>query len=218
MKGFYTIFLCVFFLASCQTEEFTTVEGEEQAVSFLQDQVLKGLLKSVTSRDGSFDDIVDRSSCFSINFPYTILLNGSPHQVNTINDLYSINPTDEVTPIAPFSITFATYNQLNVDSLEDFQNLVQLCDIGNLFNDAIKCIDLVYPIEVSLYDSENRSFDTLVFNHDKESFLSIDAFSENTLASINFPIEVILHDLSVFQIESNEGLKNVILQEIPLCD
>lgn len=217
MKNLLLILLVLVFCAGCQKEEFTVVQTDEEA-SFLQDTELTALLKGVSSHDGSFDDVIDQAPCFSIDFPYQILLNNESHNVNSVEDLLAILPSDEVVPVFPISITYATYDPLEISSLEALAEQINLCNTGVLFNERITCVDIVYPIHINLYNPETSNFETVVYDHDKKTFQSISSYTNDQLASISFPITITTADQGSLSITSNEILKSQILSQVPLCE
>jgi hypothetical protein len=204
-------------LAGCQEEELTIIEGENDE-AFTQDQQLKSLIMSVTSHDGSYDDVVDNSSCFSIDFPYICYYNGYPYPVNSIEDLAVFNNGDNLIPKFPVSITISDYVQAEVPDEETFNLFMDLCANGQLFNESITCLDIIYPIRISVYDPDNSSFETISFAHDKQTFESIVGFDLSLIASIQYPIQIQMPNDVVLTINSNEALKTEILGIIPLCE
>ncbi len=202
---------------SCQKEEFTIVEDQEQK-SFLGDSLLKGLLQSVASHDGSFDDLIDASSCFSIGFPYEIVKDGRKHLISSINDLTWITEMDVVEPVFPMDISFANYTKTVVMNTADLQELKNGCANGQFFDDRITCVDFIYPLSLAVYNTGDSSFETIILDHDKTTFLTIQNFEENTLASINYPIEIKINDDVILTVSSDEQLKSQILNSIPLCN
>ena len=209
--------MLLLFLAGCQKEEFTVIETPDDA-SFTQDNELKSLIMSVVAHDGSYDDIVDHSSCFSIDFPYTCYYNGQEYEVNSIEDLSGFNYGANLIPKFPITITFADYASLEVPNIKAFEELINLCANGTLFNDSITCVDISYPIDISLYNTVTSSFETISFLHDKQTFQSIEELDENLIASIQYPIEILLPNNVVLTIESNDVLKTEILSMIPICE
>ncbi|MEM7185216.1 MAG: hypothetical protein AAF466_01050 [Bacteroidota bacterium] len=212
----YAVVLCLLALFSCQKEELTVTEGETET-SFLADGQLTGLVKSVASHDGTFDDLVDLSSCFSINFPYRILLNGYEYEVNSIEDLKPITKYDFVVPLYPFSITYGNYQQGEVPTQEVFYNLVEQCNNGLLYDQRITCVDFYYPIQISVFNQETSDFETISFTHDRETFMEIELFDAGTLASINYPITLHLENDETIMITSDQQLKDEILLLLPIC-
>ena len=204
-------------LVSCQKEELKIVDGTDEE-AFAMDQELKGLMSSVVAHDGSFDDVVDRSSCFSIDFPYQCTYNGHEYPMNSVKDLEPWPDTANLNPIFPIDITFANYIQATVPNQQAFNNLKERCANGDLFDDIIGCVDIVYPISVSLYDPVTSDFETITFLHDKQTFQTIADFEEDLLVSINYPVQIILENEVVLTIQSNDILKNEILDRLPFCE
>lgn len=216
MRTFLMLTLTVV-LFSCQKEELTIVEAETET-SFLSDAQLTGLVKSVASHDGSYDDVIDQSSCFSINFPYQIYLNGELLAINGINDLLGIKSEDSVEMVYPFTITFANYLEATIPAEKEFTNFISRCEEGLMYNDRITCVDFSYPVRISVYNTATSNFETLIFNHDKETFTEIELMDAGTLANIQFPIQLQFADGTYRTIESNEQLKIQILELLPICE
>ena len=212
----YVLLLLVISLFSCQKEKLTIVMDQEES-SFLSDGRLTRLMKSVAAHDGSFDDIIDQSPCFSINFPYQILLNGETHQITSVDDLSIIGLYDYIELIFPVTITIANYVEVEILNLGTFEKYISQCDNGLIYNEIISCVDFVYPVSISIYNNENSDFETIIFNHDKDTFIGIGLIETGTLAAINYPIRLLLIDGTLIIIESNEQLKLRILQMISVC-
>lgn len=216
MKYMVYFMLCCMVI-SCQKEELKIVEGQEEE-SFIQDSELANLLASVVSHDGSFDDVVDNSSCFSINFPYICRINGHLYPVNSADDLAPFGESDLLIPEFPIDITFANHLEATVPSYEVFKILIAQCANGELWNQHISCVDLMYPIYVAIYNPETSEFETISFTDDKQTFQTIQDFNENVIASINYPIEIKLDNKIVLTINSNDILKSEILDKVPFCE
>jgi hypothetical protein len=216
MKNIF-LFALILLTAACQKEEFTVVEGQEEA-SFLADGQLTGLIQSVAAHDGSFDDIVDQSPCFSINFPYQVTFKGTVYTINSVADLSIFKEGDVVEPVFPIEISFANYQKDRIASSQAFTEYIQKCEDGLMYNDRITCVDFVYPIDVSVYDPVNSDFDLISFQHDKQTFTTIDDMDRIMIASIRFPIQLITDNGTRMEIAGNEDLKATILGMLPLCD
>ena len=72
---------------ACQEEfeEINTSDAQEE--SFQATSSTAQLMEKTAFRDGSFDNIVDGSSCFALNFPYTVNVNGLDITVDSKEDL-----------------------------------------------------------------------------------------------------------------------------------
>ncbi len=207
----------VMLLVGCQKENFEIVE-EEQETSFVLDAESKEMIQSVTSHDGRFDDVVDKSSCFSINFPYEVIQEGKAIPIEGIEDLESLNPYLPVIPKFPIEISFATYETLSVPSESEFNSLVVSCANGQLYDDRIVCVDFEYPISVSIYETQSQSFETLIFNHDKDVFMGVKEIPLDALVNLQFPITLHYYDGTYRVIQDIEDLKQSIIRVIAVCN
>lgn len=209
------LIVCV--LISCQQEEFTVIEEDTNEETGLAVQ-LRSLLQNVTSHDGTFDDMVDKSSCFSINFPYTVMYEGEPYQINSAADLVPFNTNDKLTPIYPIEITYADYESNRIEDHEEFLTEVNRCDAGMLYDEMVTCLDLVYPVRLALYDASQGDFQTLILDHDKQTFEWLGAYPSDLVVSMNYPMEVIWESGVTQLIEDDLALEQVILDAKDLCN
>ncbi|NND61856.1 MAG: hypothetical protein HKN48_01550 [Flavobacteriaceae bacterium] len=213
----YAVLAFAMIMMSCQKEELTVVETQEETTISTDAQLLS-LVQSVASHDGSFDDVVDGASCFSIDFPYICQVNGEQYTVTSPTDLEDYTMYDELIPVFPVSITFADHTQMKVASYEQLMALSVECADGDLWNDRITCIDFEYPVTLSLFNTDNSDFQTLVFNHDRDTFVGIRDIETQIIATLNYPITVQLENGERITITSNETLKAEILNIIPVCE
>jgi len=209
--------LTVFF--SCQKEELSVQEAqiEEQQANALNAQLM-GLIQTVASHDGAFDDVIDNSACYSINFPYTCFFNGELYAVNSAADLVPFANEDNIVPEFPVTITYANYENEVVNNLAEFQALAEQCNNGNIFNEKITCLDVIYPVTLALYDSNNSSFDSKQLSDDKETFLNMNSFPSNILVSINYPIEVTYNNGTRIRLTKNDDLETEIITAKEICN
>ncbi len=213
----FTWVVVLMVLASCQKEEFKVTESQDEQ-NLTQDDQLLNLVKTVATHDGSFDDIVDSSTCFSINFPYICNANGVAYPVNAPEDLLPFSIYDELIPDFPVTITLANYVDLEIPSYEVLQNVIEQCANGELFNERITCVDLIYPVTVSVYDTVNTNFETRTYNHDRDTFTGIELFGDDHIANLIYPIQIQFENGAILNVESNEQLKNEILGYLVICE
>ncbi len=213
----YAVLAMMMLMISCQTEELTVVENQDETESAADAQLLS-LVQSVATHDGSYDDVVDGASCFSIDFPYVCQVNGETYTVNSVEDIENFTKYDTLIPVFPVSITYANHVEAILASYEEMEQLAQQCENGDLWNDTITCIDFNYPVSLSLFNPDNSDFQTLTFNHDRDTFLGIQDIETQIIATINYPITVRLENGESITITSNEILRAEILNIIPICE
>ena len=202
------------FLGSCQEEERERI-GSEAGNTIPKDSQLANLMRNVVTHDGSFDDVVDSGNCFSINLPYTLLLNEKEFTVNSIEDYQSITVNDKIEIQFPIIITLHNYTEVIVTKYADLVVLGNTCKIDD---DDIECIDFVYPIVLSTFNSGTNRLQTLEVGHDAQLFGFMRDLGENTSMSIQYPISLLLHNGQNAGARHNTDLLNIILEVAFRCD
>jgi hypothetical protein len=205
------------FLASCQKEETTFID-EPSDEAFTDDLLFKSLMQRITSHYASFDDMIDGSACFSIDFPYACYVNGYYREYATQEDLYDLNDTDEINLVFPFNLTFSDYSTATVESEEALVSLKNQCATGVLYDQSVSCIDAMYPMNMALYHEDTATFETISIINDREMFLYLEQINLNVTASMNYPVFVQVNRGELIQISSNLEFKTIIQDNIPLCE
>ncbi len=218
MKQFLlSLFAITLLFAACQKEQLTVIQNADESV-FIKNGELTRVLMSVSAHDGSFDDNLDQASCFSINFPYEIILNGEPYQVNSPTDLEIITPTDTIWPVYPITLTLADHSTRELTHIEQYFSLKTQCDSGILFSDLITCVDLQYPFSMAVFDPVANDFTTIVMAHDSETFTHMSDLQEDNEVSINFPIRLSFPNGTTVTINSHNQLLERILAAVSNCN
>lgn len=216
MKWFLTLSILVV-LAGCQKEEFSETENAPES-SILSDAQLASLVRSVTSHDGSFDNRIDNSDCFSLKFPYGLLVNGVEHNMNSVDDFSEITPGAQVEPLFPITLKMSNYSEVNISSVNEYYDYIIGCHSGEFFDQVITCVDFKYPINLSMYDSGNSDFETVTLLHDWDVYSTIQELPQSMLVTIQYPISLMNEDGETFEISSNQQLKNEILRIVAFCN
>ena len=210
---------------SCQDEFEKLPEDEAQQEAIAANSTTAKLIENTSSNDGSFDNIVDESSCFNIKFPYAVKVNGfeltinSPADLDTIEEIFDALEEDEdiLDIIFPVTISLADYAEITINGIEDLRALAQECTEGG-DDDDIECIDFVYPIEMYTFDLNNEETGNVSIEGDKDLRRFFAGLDENDLISIDFPVTLKLYDGTTMVVDSNAELANAIENAKELCD
>ncbi len=210
---------------SCQDEfEELPEEGAQQEAIAVNSATAK-LIEDTCSNDGSFDNIVDESSCFNIKFPYTVEVNGLQLTISSVDDLDSIEDIfdalegdeDILEIIFPITITLADYAEITINGIEDLRELAKECKEGG-DDDDIECIDFVYPITLYTFDLNNEETGNVTVESDKDLRQFFKGLDENDLVSMDFPVTLKLYDGTEMVVKSNAELAQAIENAKELCD
>ncbi len=225
-KSILAIFFCTFLiLNSCRTEDDLAIDppAEETIVA---NSTVANLLSRTAQNDGSFDNIIDNASCFSIELPVTVIANGteivvdSSSDYQTIEDIFDADTedTDTLDIVFPITVVFANYTTAQVTSYPELLALVAQCPDENVEDEDIECIDILYPITASVFDENNELVDTITISNDNDLYHFVDDLEDYEAVTINFPIMVTLADGTTISINSIDQLEDVIEEAEDSCD
>ena len=210
-------------LFSCQQEieDIVTPSTED---SFLKGSVLFEHIDAVGLKDGSDDNIIDQCSCLSLVYPVTVSANGNVIllesnegliQVERVFDNYETADTLQIS--YPIKVSLANHEIIEVSDNNELQTLKESCIEGGLDKD-IECVDLVYPISISIYDTEFQRSRSKVLNSDMELSVFLNNLNATEYISIGFPIQLITKDNSIIPITSNIELETALNDLGSSCD
>ena len=160
------VLLMILFVGfSCQ-EEANEETPPNQEETIAGDSTLANLMRSTASNDGTVDNIMDDSDCFTVNLPVTIIANGITLTIESLDDLGLIeiifeqnaNDEDDIEFLFPITIILNDYTEVNIESLEELETFIENC-VSN--EEVIECVDFVYPITFSIYNTNFQVIDTV---------------------------------------------------------
>ncbi|UCE68976.1 MAG: hypothetical protein JSW57_11145 [Flavobacteriaceae bacterium] len=210
---------------ACQ-EEFEEVNtSNAQEESFQATSSTAQLMEKTAYRDGSFDNIVDGSSCFALNFPYTVNVNGLDITVDSMEDLRLIeeifdefeDDEDILEILFPITITLADHSEITINNKEELIELARQCIEGG-GDDDIECIDFVYPITLFTFDINNQQTGRVTVNSDRELKLFFEELDDDDFVSIDYPVTLIKFDGTEIQVSSNAELAAALEMAKDACD
>ena len=211
--------------SSCRTEEIESIQAPEET-TLSANSVLAGQIQSVAMNDGSIDNIVYNANCFTIQLPVIVTINSVVITITDIGDyddlediLDEFDDDDDNIEIAfPITIILADYTEIEINSLDQLEDYADDCNDEDEDDDDIECIDFVYPITASVFNSNNEVIATVTFTSDFDLYEFIDDIDEDDLVSFNFPISIVLSDGSELVINNFNELEEAIDNYEDDCD
>lgn len=210
---------------SCRKEEIEFEQAPPEDTLAPNSQVAN-LIQRTAMNDGSNSNIVDRSNCFNIQFPFTVIVNdvqiivASDNDYDLIEDSFDAfdDDDDELVISFPIVIIRNDYSQLIINNYAEFYNYSNTCSGENEDDDDIECIDFQFPITASLFNANNELLQTVNITNDNSLYDFIDDLDEDDLVSINFPITLIVFDGTTLVVNNMEALEDTIDQYDDTCD
>ncbi|QXP77927.1 MULTISPECIES: hypothetical protein [Winogradskyella] len=216
----------LFCLTSCQ-DEINEVENPTSEETILPNSVLANLMSSMTANFDAADDLLDGGSCFSVELPVTVIVDGMSFIIDSEVDLvqleqlygdFSIDEED-IDVEYPITVIFIDYSEIVIENDEQLIDLINEC--SEIQEEYIECADFVYPLSFSVFDSEFSLIETVVVNNDQalHNFLNDLEEEDNTLiVSLNYPINLEYADGETIEVNTNEELSDAIEAAEQFCE
>jgi hypothetical protein len=219
--------LMLFFLVatSCRKEESVLIEGPQNE-TLKANSAVANLLRRTSMKDGSDDNIVDNANCFSLEFPFTVFVNGmeitvtSEEDLDTVEDIFDEFDDDDDTIEIDFPVTIvlSDFSEQEINSIDEFESFVDDCEGENEYDDDIECIDIQYPVSASVFNANNELLDTITITNDKELYEFLEDLDEDDIVEIDFPITVVLSDGTEVSVSGLDALEDIIDEAEDDCD
>ncbi|HEU0136367.1 MAG TPA: LamG domain-containing protein [Flavobacterium sp.] len=194
-------------VGSCQNEENNLTQNEG---TLTKTSALSLKLQRLTMAETSFDNRIDSTDVFRIKLPFSMNVNGYPLTVAQEADWLpvleildeSATNQDYVIFDFPITVIFADYSERAAANLEQYE-LYRLQ--GSLDNLPIGCMEVIYPIGVSVYEAGSGNATVVTINSDFEFFSFFLNLTANQFYSINYPISATI-DGNIEIFNSNDSL------------
>ena len=218
---FKYLMICLFALFcfnSCQDETVQETESPEESIA--PNSTVANLVRLTVSNDGSVDNVMDNTDCFSINLPVTIVVNDITITINTLDDLELIEEIfdeyeedeDFLEFLFPITIILNDYTEIVIENEEQLEDFIEECTDQE--DDIIECVDFVYPISFSIYNADFQLIDTVEIDSDQTLYEFLNSLQDDpngaVIASLNYPVSLIYADGSTVEVNSNQELEAAI--------
>lgn len=208
---------------SCQNEHNLLIEPSSNEI-IKANTTITSLLQRMVTHDGSKDNIIDNSDCLSVELPVTVVANGIELTINSETDYALIeaifnesdDDTDTLNITFPIEIILNDFSNIIINNNDELEDLAKDCDEEN--DTDIECIDFVYPITFSIYNSSSQLSETLVVKSDEQLYELLEDLEDYYIIQINFPISLISDDETIQSITSMEELETAIKAADEICN
>jgi len=221
----FSIILVFLMLLSCRKEGYELVEAP-LGMNLGANSRVATLMLRTSMNDGSNDNIIDRANCFNVRLPITVDANNQQIIVNSENDFDLIeaifdefsNDEDMLEITFPIEVVLIDFSEVRINTQAEFTDLVNSCAGENVDDDDIECIDFLYPINTFIYNKTKESTSRISITDDKQLYNFINGLNDNLVASIDFPIKMVLWDKTETTINNLNVLETVIETADNSCD
>lgn len=199
MKKISKIFLLLIIgisFGACQQEEYEVLTEENEA-GFTAGSDFYTLVERTSKNDGSADDEIDDSPCFSLKFPFNIELSGLVIKVASASDLELVIERieeledDEFSLQFPVTVTLSNYESVSVSNIEEFEELQQSCeeDLEEGLS-PITCAKIHFPIKVFVYNINTQQTNSANIANKQQLFTFLQNVETHEVLSFDYPITI----------------------------
>lgn len=219
------LFVFSFAFTNCQKEEEEIIDQTPVPENIIVGSPLAKLISRTAQNPTECDNVLDNNSCFSIQLPVTVTVNGIQTVVTTeagyqtvknIKDAYTTD-NDIVYFSYPITIKFKNFSSQIITSYNDLQTVILNCPSDDGLNE-IDCITINYPIVVNVYNTNNQIANTVTIQNNSQLYSFINGLTSSVIAAIVYPISVTSSSGQNVVINSNTELENFIESSIDDCD
>ncbi|APY09056.1 hypothetical protein BWZ20_12420 [Winogradskyella sp. J14-2] len=221
----YALFVLLAF-TSCQDETIDVNSPQDQEM-IQPNSELARFMGNVTANYGEYDNILDDSSCFSVELPVTIIVGDITIVIETLNDLEELedifsqyeDEDDFFDFVFPITIIFNDYNQVIIENEEQLEDFIEDCDLED--DDVIECVDFVYPITFSVFNGDFNIVDTVTIANDEALYNFLDDLEDDDnalIVSLNYPVTLVYANGATVEVNSNQELSDAIEAAEDDCD
>jgi hypothetical protein len=197
---------------SCETEALA-IKSEPQD-NLVGNASLTGKLLRMAQYPTAIDNMIDNTSCFAINFPYTVTVNNqtvavtSENDYQTVNDILAENANDNdvVTIQFPVTVTYANYTEAAFATQAQLSNAITNCTASA----ELSCMGLPYPLTIKSYNSNYRNATTIDVANKKGLYQFLENISSYDAVAFEYPLAFITPSGSSINIENSSQLEAAI--------
>ena len=219
-------FFALLLFTSCQDEVIEITQPTESE-ALVATSELTSMMSATSVMDGSVDNIIDKASCLSVQLPVTVKVNGqeiiiaSKEDYKTIEAIFNeFEDDDDVLNIVfPITVILSDHTEVTIQNKEALTALVKECKGENEDDDDIECVDFQYPISFSVFNAQFQIVNVVKVESDRQLHKFIKRVKNaEVIASINFPLNLVLADGTIITVNSNAELAATIKEAKNSCD
>jgi hypothetical protein len=215
IKQYFLVFLFALSFYSCQDESVEIISPDEQE-TLVANSTLSNLMLRTSANSVASDNILDNSNCFSVDLPVTVVVSDITITITTEDDLEELEDLLEDFQgqlpefVFPITIIYSDYEEQVIENQDQLQALLEQCFDDD---DIIECVDFVYPISFSVFNTEFVILDTINIENSEALYDFLERLedeSEALIVGLNFPVTLEYANGDTVNVTTNQELASAI--------
>ncbi|ALM49967.1 hypothetical protein AMR72_14290 [Flavobacterium psychrophilum] len=219
IKNLLAVVVFVLLVLSCQEDTVT-----ENTVALTASSPLTGMLKSMTANDTSIDNVLDGTSCFKIQLPVEVNVNGHAMLVSTAADYQKVNEIldesdeDEDKIIFGYPITLERHDYSSFSVADENQLKTVIAECSSIADYmGTDCVSIVYPITAYTYNSGFQMQNSYSVENNAGLYTILQNMAENEYYAIKYPVLLTVKDGPGITITNNDQFFSAVTNAIEGC-
>lgn len=212
IKNLLAVVTFTFLAISCQEDTVT-----EKTVALTASSQLTGMLKSMTVNETAIDNVLDNTSCFKIQLPVEVTVNGHAMLVRTIADYdtvkailnESITNEDAIEFGYPITLERPDYSTFNVSDKNQFDAIVGQCS-GAADYIGTECVSIVYPLTAYTYNSGFQMQNSFNVEDNASLYTILQNMAGNEYYALKYPLLLTVKDGPGITVTTNDQFFNAV--------
>lgn len=208
--------ICSLLLGACQSEEYEVLTEESEA-SFTEGSEFYNLVERSSMHDGSKDDELDESPCFSLRFPYKVTVAGLEIKIASASDLEVVlerldeMESDEFSLQFPVTVTLSNYENVTISNLDQFREFQQNCENEIEENIApITCVDIEFPVKIFVYNTNTQQTNSANIANKQQLYVFLQNKASNEVLNFEYPVSISYEEDSKVEINGSTEFRNAL--------
>ena len=227
MKNFINLFcvslFLVVFFSACQSESVVEIYSTRETIT--KTTPLSTYIQRVAMQSTSQDNIIDKTSCFMIKFPYVVTVNYAQIAINSSSDYLLVQANinanaydkDIVYIQYPVTVIGNDYSEKSISSQSALTNLIAECQSNSDDFGKINCVSISYPITINIYNSSNQIASTSTITDSKMLYNFFENLEDDKFIAVSYPITITNSNGQNSSITSNSQFEDFIKKVIDTC-
>ncbi|GAA4799089.1 hypothetical protein GCM10023330_00420 [Litoribaculum gwangyangense] len=206
---------------SCQ-DEVLDITPIDETQTLVAESQLTSLISATSKNDGSKDNIIDGTTCISVKLPVIVKVRGIEIRIDSEADYIKIkrlydefeDDIDRLDIIFPITIITGNHEEITIENAEQLSEIIAACNDDDDEDEEereIRCIDFQFPIAFSVYNRDFSVIDVVNIENRRQLYLFMKRVKNSeVIASLNFPVTMVLKNGTTLTAENNEQLRRII--------
>lgn len=219
MKQIILLLVFCILALSCSTDELVLKNGAQDSIN--GNINLTENLFRVAQYPAALDNVIDNTSCFSIQFPYSVIVNDQTLVIDSVDDYQTVRTIvdedngfeDYVAIQFPVTAVYADYSEAVFTTQGQLDAAVADCTASI----ELSCMDFVYPLGIKAYNSQNQLAEQFNLGSKKGLYGLLEDMNFYDTVTFDYPIGFTAPDGSSITINTTFELEETIAAHVADC-